>query len=466
VNTNRKQRCPALEEAEARRVLAAHMAELEGRSPGTRSVYRSMAGKFIQEFCGLGARAVFDAPGLLRWLARDCKGRSIRHAAQRLGAVGRYLSVLHRMGLITVDLLGQLKADCGRDWRTIARALKSRDPRAALAALRTPPPSPGPLQRHVRSYVALHQSLGKKYRTHQLALLDLDRHLRAEGVRSPRIVKEAMIQRWLGTMTCTPTVRTHKARFARRFFDHLRGIGIVRCNPMSPSRFSEARTDAPAFRPFIFSRVQVSALLARARRLPPSDSFPMRASVCHLMLAMLYSLGLRHSEARLLRVCDVDLGKKILFISETKFHKSRLVPMGAKLGECLRQYLGLRRKTFPRFRDEDSLFITCWRTPPCHHALMRAFRDCLRADGVSAGAGRRPPRLHDLRHTFAVHRLLRWYREGVDVQVRLPALATFMGHVELTSTEVYLTITLDLLQEASGRFHGHFGRPFDREVHP
>jgi len=477
MNANRKQqriggRYIPPDATEARRVLATQMAELEGRSPATRSVYRGTAEKFIRDFCVPRARgggwAVFDVPSLIKWLARDCRGRSFRSAAQRLGALGHYLQMLHQIGVLATNLLGQFKANCGhRDWCTIAVALQSRDTCTALAALRPPPAKPpGPLQRHVRSYVDLHQSLGKKYRTHRLVLLELDRHLQTEGVRSPRGIRGPMIQRWLAGMTCTPTVRTDKAQFARRFFDHLLGLQVVKHNPVPPSRFSEARPIMPAFRPFIFTREQVSALLVRARRLPPSDSFPMRGPVCHLMLAMLYSLGLRHGEALRLRVCDIDMGQQTLFISQTKFHKSRLVPMGARLGKCMQKYLVLRLKTFPRLRDEDAVFVTCWRKPASHHALMRAFRDCLHADGVSAEAGRRPPRLHDLRHTFAVHRLLRWYREGVDVQHRLPALATFMGHVEPASTEVYLTVTLDLLREAGGRFHGHFGRSFDQEVNP
>ena len=77
--------------------------------------------------------------------------------------------------------------------------------------------------------------------------------------------------------------------------------------------------------------------------------------------------------------------------------------------------------------------------------------------------GQKAPRLHDLRHTFAVHRLLRWYRDGADVQSKLPMLSTFMGHIDPTSTQVYLTITAALLQEANSRFHRNFGYLFDQE---
>jgi integrase/recombinase XerD len=114
-------------------------------------------------------------------------------------------------------------------------------------------------------------------------------------------------------------------------------------------------------------------------------------------------------------------------------------------------------------REDDPLFVTKWRKPVCSDMLLHAFRDILGTLGITGGEGRRAPRLHDLRHTFAVDCLLRWYRDGVDVQSRLPALATFLGHVNPVSTEVYLTITAELLREANARFHRHFGASFEEE---
>ena len=92
------------------------------------------------------------------------------------------------------------------------------------------------------------------------------------------------------------------------------------------------------------------------------------------------------------------------------------------------------------------------------------FPKLLTACGIVAPPDRRRPRLHDLRHSFAVHRLLRWYREDVDVQSKLVLLATFMGHVEIFSTQIYLNITDSLLNEANKRFHNAFGGLADEEV--
>jgi site-specific recombinase XerD len=114
-------------------------------------------------------------------------------------------------------------------------------------------------------------------------------------------------------------------------------------------------------------------------------------------------------------------------------------------------------------KDEDPLFVALWRKPLAQATIGPIFRHLLTTVGI-AQKGQRRPRLHDLRHAFATHRLLRWYREGVNVQSRLMELSTFMGHVEIRSTEVYLTITADLLKEANDRFHRRFGHVAGEEV--
>lgn len=95
--------------------------------------------------------------------------------------------------------------------------------------------------------------------------------------------------------------------------------------------------------------------------------------------------------------------------------------------------------------------------------MNNTFRAVVDRLGIRGGLGHKAPRPHDLRHTFAVHRFLRWYREGADVQSKLPLLSTFMGHIDPTSTQVYLTITAALLHEANARFYCSFGYLFDPE---
>ena len=170
-------------------------------------------------------------------------------------------------------------------------------------------------------------------------------------------------------------------------------------------------------------------------------------------------------EACRLRVRDLSLPEATLFIDQTKFYKSRYVPFGPQLGSRLQQFLDLRRSRQPSLGEDDPLFVALGPDHVDQSGLNNTFRAVVDGLGIRGLPGQKAPRLHDLRHTFAVHRLLRWYREGADVQSKLPALSTFMGHIDPTSTQVYLTITAALLQEANARFHRSFGHLFDQEKH-
>jgi site-specific recombinase XerD len=380
--------------------------------------------------------------------------------------LSRFLRVLAEAGLADADPLADYRTGPGkRSWPCLVQALQAADPEAALAALRLPPVLPGPLAAHLPPYLELQRSLGKKGATVAHVLRDLDRFLQRQEVPSPQAVTPALLEQWLRSMTCIAAVRLRKLHCARRFFDHLVGLRLIPSNPVRPALQGVGRHPT-SIRPFLFTREQIAAILAEAQRLRDSRQFRFRAQTCSAMLALLYALGLRHGEVCRLRVRDLDLDRQTLFIDQTKFYKSRCVPFGPKVGQRLRQFLEVRRLVLPPLRDDDPLFVTSWRRPISLTMLLAVFRDLLRTAGILSLPGRRPPRLHDLRHTFAVHRLLRWYRAGVDVQSRLPALATFLGHVKPQATEVYLTITAELLHEANARFRRHFGSVGQEEVKP
>jgi len=312
--------------------------------------------------------------------------------------------------------------------------------------------------------VELHRALGKHFDFNARILEDFDDFLRADAVSAIQMVTQDHVGRWLDAMTCNASTRRVKARAVRRFFAHLHSCGVVPVNPILPPSFTEGRLPASSFRPFIFTPQQMTAVLDRARGLPKSCFCPLKPQTCYTMLVLLYALGLRHGEVRRLCIVDVDFTRAVLSIRQTKFHKSRYVPFGPKVGKCLQQFLDARRTVLQPLREDDPLFVTLWRAPVRQRFLSDAFHGILRDLDISAPQGRRRPRLHDLRHTFAVHRLSRWYREGVDVQARLPLLSTFLGHVEPQYTAVYLTATEELLRAASDRFHRHVGCLFNEET--
>jgi integrase len=177
------------------------------------------------------------------------------------------------------------------------------------------------------------------------------------------------------------------------------------------------------------------------------DAPTLRTSVL-----LLYGAGLRLGEALALNVADVDLNRAVLIVRQTKFYKTRIVPLGHELAQVLVDYRRWRDRRYPS--DPQAPFFCLRNGRRAHHKVIeRTFRLLCGIAHVSRDGGpRRQPRLHDLRHAAAVHRLIQWYRAGADLQYLLPRLATYLGHRNLSSTQRYLTLTPELLCEASRRF--------------
>ena len=171
------------------------------------------------------------------------------------------------------------------------------------------------------------------------------------------------------------------------------------------------------------------------------------------LILLLYGTGMRIGEALRLTLQDVDLTERMIAIRDTKFFKTRLVPIGPRLHQELVRHTD-RRHLLPLPGGETSPLFTTRDGRAWHYVRVIAwFQDVRRAAGIRCPAGEpRPPRLHDLRHIAAVHRVVAWYRTGQDVQLLLPQLATYLGHVDVRSTQRYLQMTPDLLQAANQRF--------------
>lgn len=445
-----------------------HLTECAGESWHLRNVNRDAIRQFLASVTAPedAGRLVIDQAAVQRWIICYAKGKTVRYVAQRFAILDRFFKVLAQAGLIDADPLAAYRnGHDRRSWPRLVQAAQSADPERALTSLRIAPPS-GPLAAVVLPYIELQRSLGKKYIGPLHILNDFDRFLQRQGVPSLPAIMPSHVDEWTKLMTCIAAVRIRRFHCVRRFFDYLFVRQLVLNNPVSASIFRKNRWVPTSVKPFIFTQEQLAAILAEAKRLPDTRQFPCRAQTCSTMLTLLCALGLRHGEACRLRIRDFDDSRQALFIHQTKFHKSRYVPFGPKVGQCLRQFLETRRTRLLPLRDDDPFFVTSWRRPISHMTLLTIFRNLLRTVGIQGMPGRQPPRLHDIRHTFAVNRLLRWYRESVDVQSRLPTLATFMGHVRAQSTEVYLSATSDLLCEANHRFHLHFGKAYDTETNP
>ena len=230
------------------------------------------------------------------------------------------------------------------------------------------------------------------------------------------------------------------------FYRYAIGRGYVRLSPL-PSKKPERPKPYVAY---IYTTEEFHRLLAATDILEKSrchvDTVTFRT-----LLLLLFNTGLRIGEVMSLTLADVSPFNNLLTIRETKFFKNRLVPIDPRLGSVLYDYSERKHTTSqnehsPFFVKRNGLALT-------HTCVERTFRKLCNYCGIHREDGARyQPRLHDIRHTFALSRLLDWYRKGADVQRLLPHLSTYLGHVNISATQRYLTMTSELLSEASSRF--------------
>ena len=213
-------------------------------------------------------------------------------------------------------------------------------------------------------------------------------------------------------------------------------------------------------RPYILSSLDIARLLRAAQLLPALPQSPLRPQTMRLAIALFYTSGLRRGELLRLTLGDFDPAESTLFIRSTKFHKERIIPLSVTTDAELRTYLNERQQYgFPMKESSPIIWNNAggaegraytgtglaqnWR-------LLCASLKILTPKGI-------PPRIHDIRHSFAVNALLRWYHNGENVLAKLPQLSTYMGHVSVISTQCYLPFAGSLQSVASARFEQKYG---------
>lgn len=301
----------------------------------------------------------------------------------------------------------------------------------------------------IRRFLAHKRALGRRYEVEEKSLHLLDQFLVDLKVRSIETVSSSVIDAFLARRPrASARSYNHLLGTVRRLFDWLVRQGIVAMSPVmaQPRRQTSQRI------PFLFDRQSARRLLDVASGLRDNPRATMRAQSYRTIFAMLYGLGLRVGEVSRLRDQDVDFDRQLLIIRETKFNKSRLVPFGSRMSALLATYMEARRPYRGGPASDGPLFSFAHNQPIGPYTITQTFHSLVPQLKLTIPPGVSPPRLHDLRHSFAVGTLLRWYRSGVDPGSRLLALSTFLGHVSPESTAVYLTITGDLLQQAGERF--------------
>jgi integrase len=311
-----------------------------------------------------------------------------------------------------------------------------------------------PLAEPIRQFVAHKRALARRFQVEEKALRLLDRYLVATGVRSLEQIGPDVLEAFLASRPrTTPRSYNHLLGTVARLFGWLVDQGRLE---RSPLRARPRRQTAQRI-PFLFDPPAARRLLDLAGRLADNPRAPLRGLTYRTIFALLYGLGLRVGEASRLRRDDVEFDRNLLVIRLTKFSKSRLVPFGPRLAAVLHQYLEVRgQRCGPLAADAPLFSFGGGGINPS--TISQVFHSMVPQLGLHVPPGTSLPRAHDLRHSFAVGTLLRWYRAGLDPAARLLHLSTFLGHVDPSSTAVYLTITHDLLQEANRRFE-RFARP-------
>ncbi|MHB9841601.1 tyrosine-type recombinase/integrase [Paraburkholderia terrae] len=294
----------------------------------------------------------------------------------------------------------------------------------------------------VAAYVAYKLSLGMRFATEARTLKSFYRTL---GDIDMRDVDADRVHAFLDGNGPMTAFLHRKLSALRGFYRFAIARGYATSSPLPLTVPEEPRT----FVPYIYSRGEMKRLLAATA---DRERCNLSSLTCRTLLLLLYGTGLRIGEAVGLNLADVDLDSGILCIRESKFYRTRLVPTGPDLTWVLVQYAVERNKWPPL--NPDAAFLLTERGQRLSRAGAEyAFKQLRERAQVRRDDGARyQPRLHDLRHTYTVTRLVSWYREGADVQRLLPQLATYLGHVHIGATQHYLTMTPELLRQASLRF--------------
>ena len=302
---------------------------------------------------------------------------------------------------------------------------------------------------HAEEYLRLRRALGHKLDGAHHLLPRFVAYLDAIGAET--VTVEAALA-WVQLPDAGPTssVWTRRMAAVRGFARHMAAIDSS--TEIPPLGLVTFRQNRPS--PFIYSDADIVALMAEAQASIPT---PLRAATMKTLIGLLAATGMRVGEALRLERLDLVWTDGVIVVRDSKFGKSRIVPLHPTTLDALAAYAE-QRDHFQTTASSPTFFVSTVGTPIFYTDVGRTFRRLVRATGVGSGAPRHPT-IHGLRHSFAVNTLVGWYRDGHDVQARLPRLATFLGHRDPISTYWYLSAVPELLSLAAARLETCEGRP-------
>lgn len=313
-----------------------------------------------------------------------------------------------------------------------------------------------PLAPVMEQFVQTKQASGYRFRDGIALLVRLDRYLCEKALTECELPRPLVHEWGAKRPNERPSTQQHRISIVRqlaRFMHHLE------YQAYAPDRSlgSKATSD---FSPRVFTHAEVQQLLGAVDRLPSTSQAPLRHLVMPEVFRLLYGCGLRLNEALRLRVADVDLDQGVLTLRDTKFGKDRLVPPDVAVVQRLRKFSA----QFGTRAANAYFFPTLHGGPWAGGTVYTLFRKLLHQCGIPHAGRGKGPRVHDLRHTMAVHTLLRWYRQGADLDAKLPILSTYLGHQSLVGTQRYLHLTAELFPQIVVRTNAEFSEVIPRRI--
>ncbi len=298
------------------------------------------------------------------------------------------------------------------------------------------------LKIHLDEYLKLRRQLGYKMETAGYLLRNFVRFAQEEGTD---VISTKLAIRWATKPDLKALQRGVRLGTVRRFAQYVSA--------------NDARTEVPAQKllpchfvrrdPFQYSDEQVIQLIERAQQIAPSDQ--IKGPTLGTLFGLLAVTGMRVGEALALDCADVDLDAALLTLRMTKGNKARLIPLHSSTVAALQRYGSLRDNLYPK-RAPTAFFVWEGGGRLIYDSVNRWFLLVACQAGLRQPGDRRGPRVHDLRHYFAIRTLLNWYRSNADVEARLPELATYLGHVHVRDSYWYLSAVPQLLKLATLRW--------------
>lgn len=297
----------------------------------------------------------------------------------------------------------------------------------------------------VAMYLTTRHALGRIYKKEEMILCDVRAFLVNVDAGD---LDQPLFDQWREPFyRLSPSTRVIREHTVYKFYRYRR-----RSEPdcFLPDPGSLARSH-PNPLPILIEREQIVKLLCYVSRLRPRPHETLRPAVLRMAIILLYTTGLRRGELVKLTLADVNERQGILFIRDSKFHKSRWVPLSPSVHSELHQYLTLRKRAGFDLRNSAPLLCNVRGCAYTGNAFYHGLKKVLMSAGIHDRSGQTPC-VGDFRHSFAVAALLRWYENDDDVQVNLPKLALYMGHVSIVSTAYYLRLMPAVITRASKRF--------------